>query len=394
MSTELGSGLESERAEQAGHPGRDRAVLYVVLITLALLGVLEGAARVVEQWTPPLDVDLGLGFDPDTRVFVPSPDDPAVLTTHPAKRQAFREQRFRAAKEEGEFRAFALGGSSVNYLGDGLLGLDGRLGAAFSGRYDRVEIINVGGLTYGSQRIVPIAAEVLKYEPDLILLYSGHNEFEELEQMEFVDLEGLPWQRRLSHLALFRLIRDRKARWTMRQLEREHNQAVMAHSDVDYLKVWQHTFSPGEVEERMRSFRRNLVMIAQMCKARSVPLIVGTVPSNLLKPSLTAESAPGFEPARALYAEGRYAEGLAATRRFLRSVPRHQASDAENEIIRAVAEEYGLTLADVETAICAAEPHGVPGETLFSDECHLNLEGNLILIDVFERAIQRRYGLE
>ncbi len=393
MGTEQQSGMEAAAAECARHPGRARSIVCIGLITLALLIVLEGAARIAERWAAPLDVDLGLGFDPDTRLFIPSPEAPDILVTHPAKRQAFREQKFRVAKEEGTFRAFALGGSSVNYLGEGLLGLDARLQGAFAGRYNRVEIINAGGLTYGSQRIVPIVAEVLKYAPDLILLYSGHNEFEELEQMEYVDLDGLPWQRRLSHLALFRLIRDRKARWTMRRLEREHNQAIMAHSDVDYLKVWQHTFTEGEVEERMRSYRRNLVMIARMCEARAVPLIIGTVPSNLLKPSLTPESASGFEPAKALYAEGRYAEGMAATRLFLRSVPRHQASDTENEIIRAVAKEYGLTLADVETAVCAAEPHGVPGETLFSDECHLTLEGNIILIDVFEQAIRRYYGL-
>jgi hypothetical protein len=364
------------------------------LITLALLALLEGAARIAERWDPPLDVDLGLGFDADTHVFMPSPEDPSVMVTHPAKRQAFREQHFRAAKDEGTLRIFALGGSSVNYLGAGLLGLDARLHSALANRFSRVEIINAGGLTYGSQRIVPIVAEVLKYAPDLILLYSGHNEFEELEQMEFVNLEGLPWQRRLSYLALFRFVRDRKAAWTLWQIEREHNRAIMANSDVDYLKVWHHTFTSGEVKERMRSYRRNLILIARMCEARGVPLIIGTVPSNLLHPSLTPECVKGFEPAKELYAQGRFEEGMAATRKFLRSVPRHQSSDAENEIIRAVAREYGLELADVEAAVCAAEPHGVPGETLFNDECHLNTEGNFILVGVFEKAVRRYYGID
>jgi len=71
----------------------------------------------------------------------------------------------------------------------------------------------------------------------------------------------------------------------------------------------------------------------------------------------------------------------------LRESTRHQASDAENEIIVRLAERHGLPLADVEGAIMAAEPNGVPGETLFSDRCHVTEEGKVILMDTYEPLI-------
>lgn len=365
--------------------------VFIALVTMGLLAAIECAARIVEIWFPPRAADLGIGFDTNTRLFVPSPDNPSVLATQPAKCQSFHDQRFDLAKPEGTLRVFALGGSSVNYLQYGLLGLDVRLEKALGQRYRRVEIINAGGLSYGSQRLVPIASEVLKYDPDLILLYCGHNEFEELEQLEFAGLGGLAWQQRLSHLAIFRLIRDRKAAWAIGQLQREHNAAILAHPDIDYIKVWHHTFTPEEVSERMRSYRRNLTLIARMCHERNVPLIIGTVPSNLISPSVPPEHAAKLQPAKDLYAQGKYKEGAALMRQVLRTVPRHQASDAENDIIRGVAREQKLDLADVESAVIAAEPNGVPGETLFKDECHLNDKGNRILIDAYEQRILPHY---
>ncbi|HRZ16716.1 MAG TPA: SGNH/GDSL hydrolase family protein, partial [Candidatus Hydrogenedentes bacterium] len=72
--------------------------------------------------------------------------------------------------------------------------------------------------------------------------------------------------------------------------------------------------------------------------------------------------------------------------------PRHQSSDLENAILRELAAENGVPLADVEAAVIAAEPHGVPGETLFNDHCHLNPAGNALLVRVYEKEILRALG--
>ena len=49
-------------------------------------------------------------------------------------------------------------------------------------------MVNCGGISYASYRLVPILEEVLGYEPDLIILYTGHNEF--LEDRTFDHIAG------------------------------------------------------------------------------------------------------------------------------------------------------------------------------------------------------------
>ena len=39
------------------------------------------------------------------------------------------------------------------------------------------EVVNCGGVSYASYRLVPILRELLAYEPDLFIICTGHNEF-------------------------------------------------------------------------------------------------------------------------------------------------------------------------------------------------------------------------
>ena len=138
----------------------------------------------------------------------------------------------------------------------------------------------------------------------------------------------------------------------------------------------------------MDAYRNNLAAIITTCRNKGVPIIIGTVPSNLVKPNLPGEVGMRYEEVLRLFEAGRYEEGAALGREILmNATPRHQSSDVENGIIRKLAEEFHVPLADVESAIIQAEPHNVPGETLFSDHCHLNVEGNAILRTVYQKEI-------
>ena len=372
--------------------GWKKTLVYSLIPVALLLAFLEAAARVIEIWIPPRQVDLGQGFDPASRLFVPSPGDADTMTTNLAKETSFKKQAFARRKPERTLRAFALGGSSVNYLDWEFPQLAERLRKELADKFDCVEIVNCGGLSYGSHRLVPIAAEVVEYEPDLILIYSAHNEFEELEQLQLSDLKTLPLQRLLSKSALCRFPRDRIAAYRIGRLEKEHNKRILANAIPDAGRTWNHAFTDEEIARRMHTFRNNLAVIIQMCIDRGVAVVIGTVPSNLVKPNLPGKDGARYEEAAALFAKGDYARGLALGRRILNdATPRHQSSDNENDIIRSLARQYGVRLADVATAVAAAEPHQVPGETLFSDHCHLNPEGNKILAATYEAEIVRLF---
>ncbi len=373
----------SETTEQPRF-GWKKTLVYSLLPLLLLAVALEGGARLWELLAPPLPVDYGWGFNPESRLFAPSEDDPEVYITNPPKEVSFHKQSFRVPKPPDRFRIFFLGGSNVNYLMGDLGWSATRL--AFKLDRKRVfEFIDAGGLAYGSHRLTAITAEIMDYQPDLILIYSGHNEFEELEQLQLAQLGGLPLQRILYQSAFLRFARDRLALRQVSRIERERNAEILGEPEVDHLAGGRHQYSPEEIEQRMEEYRNNLTIILSLCKGNAVPVILGTVPSNLYTPYFfNREDEVRLQE---IYERGAYEEGMALAREMLLTRGRHQASDAENAILRSLAKEFNVPLADVEAAIIAAEPHGVPGETLFSDLCHVNGNGKAILLQVFEEKI-------
>jgi hypothetical protein len=355
-----------------------RRLVFSLLPLLALVITGELGARVRELWCPPLAVDSGWGFTPGSRVFIQRGD--GSFTTHPRKLASFRKQSFAMPKPAGTVRLAMIGGSNVASLDLDTYGA--RLGPMLDGR--QPELLNLGGLAYGSERLVQVTREVLDYDLDLLLIYSGHNELEEQHTKRQVRLSAVPLDRLLSHSALFRSLRDiilrrRIEAWVTTERARlQHPPDTRASRDTP--------LEPEERAARMVEFRANLERILDLARDAGVPVVIGSVSSNHWNPGLD-EPKEGLSRLRSLYQHRRYKEGLELADALLRTEPRHQASSEENDIIRDVAARHQLPLADVEAAIAAAEPHGVPGETLFLDHCHLKAEGMAILLATYEPLI-------
>ncbi len=371
---------------------RRREILFAVIAVTASLSTLELAARLAEIPFPTRAVDYGLGFDPGSRLFTVSPLDTSLRVTNPAKVTTFCRQTFRAAKPPRTLRLAAVGGSSVFHLQPEFATLAERLGQELADRYDRVEILNGGGRAYGTHRLVAVLAELLEYDVDAVLLYSGHNEFEEVEQLQLADADGADLQRLLARSALVRRLRDWILQVRVGVLRWEHNRRILAGLEpttvAAHARAWRYDFTLADVAERMESYRRNLTLMLDLCRRAGVLSVIGTVPSNLIKPYLPEAAWREYQQVARLYRSGRMAEGADLGRKILRETPgRHQSSDLENEIIRSLAAAHGIPLADVERAVVAREPHGVPGETLFRDHCHLNDAGNRIWRETLEQIL-------
>lgn len=377
-----------------GPPGRlplCRRLAFAAAAVLLGLALLEGVARLVEVWNPPRVVDLGLGFDDASRLFETPPGLPGRRTTARAKIGPFRPQAFDAEKPVGTLRVVALGGSSVNFADKELRVLEARLAREFAADWRDAELINCGGMGYGSHRIQLVAMEMLGYDPDVVLLYEAHNEFEEIDQLRFASLETLTVQRALSKSAFVRVIGDLAIAREEERLRREHEeQRALLHvpPEAGMPLAWDRAFTRDEIDARMRAFRDRHAVILEACRTRGVGVVLCTVPSNLVNPAFAGDGWKAYEPVKELLRQGRHADAVALGRRLLRaSGTRHQSSDLENAILRDLAAEYRVPLADVEAAVCAAEPHGVPGETLFTDHCHLSEKGNAILRETVEKAM-------
>jgi len=50
----------------------------------------------------------------------------------------------------------------------------------------RWDVINAGGISYASYRVARLMEELIEYEPDLFVIYCGHNEFLERRTYESI----------------------------------------------------------------------------------------------------------------------------------------------------------------------------------------------------------------
>ncbi|MDP8299066.1 MAG: SGNH/GDSL hydrolase family protein, partial [Candidatus Tantalella remota] len=310
--------------------------------------------------------------------------------TNPKKLICFEDQKFTEIKSLGSLRIVALGGSSVQFLGLGehfdILERD--LLEEFKGKYKRVEIINAGGASYGTGRLVLVLKEMLQYDPDMVLLYAGHNEFEELAQLKLVKVGYVRFMDFMSNFAIYRFFRDRLTDVWISILENEHNKRLLSMYDPVIQPAWHHNFTEEEDLDRMEAYENNLSLIINICQKNGISLVIGTVSSNLVMPFLPEKERKEYYVVYGLIKKKEYKEALKTAREILKATPgRHQSSDLENEIIRKLSKKHNILLADVEQKIMDNEPHGIPGEKLFADHCHLNKKGNVLLIETYKDSI-------
>lgn len=115
------------------------------------------------------------------------------MVTAPNKLSLFNAQRFSRDKPPGVKRVFALGGSTTyGHPYDDRVSFPAWLREllADADQQQTWEVINCGGISYASYREAVLMEELLAYEPDVFILYSGPNEF--LEARTYPGLADTP----------------------------------------------------------------------------------------------------------------------------------------------------------------------------------------------------------
>jgi Flp pilus assembly protein TadD len=194
------------------------AVGLGVGLAVGLLGTVEGVLRLTGAGGSHLYDDPFVGFAPGSALFAEHrlPDGRRVFTTRPEKLAFFNEQTFPAEKPPGGYRVFSVGGSTTygSPYDDGVSfsrWLERYLRAADPSRH--WEVVNAGAQSYASYRVVLLMRELVRYEPDLFIVYSGHNEF--LEERTYSDIiDRDPRLRRLEmRLSRLRLAAVARRAW-------------------------------------------------------------------------------------------------------------------------------------------------------------------------------------
>jgi len=178
---------DSQQASQRRRLGFRLAAVAVGLIPFVLL---EAGLRLSGIAAPDRDDDLLVGYSQIEPLFELDESD-SVYRTRRSRELFFGTQQFAARKPENGFRIFSLGGSTVRgrpYETDSAFAKWLEIELAASDPTRTYESVNCGGLSYASYRLRVLLDEVLQYEPDLIILATGHNEF--LEDRTYATLKN------------------------------------------------------------------------------------------------------------------------------------------------------------------------------------------------------------
>ena len=180
--------------------------ILTLLLAMMPWGVAELTLQMLEQ-QPRSDLeDPFIGFDSEQPLF--QLEEQGQLYRTAENRQVyFRPQEFGVDKEPNEIRIFVIGGSTVQgrpYEVETAFSTWLQISLSTAEPSKKWTVVNCGGVSYASYRLVPIVDEVLKYDPDLVVICTGNNEF--LEHRTYEDYLSQPlWQRKLSGLSLIHI---------------------------------------------------------------------------------------------------------------------------------------------------------------------------------------------
>jgi Tfp pilus assembly protein PilF len=399
------------------------------LLGLSLLLLIELALRLAGFGGPGDRPDPFFGFSPAEPLFVTDrdPADGAVLRTRDDRIGPFNRVSFPVPKPAAEVRLFCLGGSSTfgfPFAAENSFCRDLELALQAVRPERRIRVLNCGGMSYGSRRVLNVMREVAAYQPDGFVIYMGHNEY--VERRFFAPfLEEPRWQRRLRgalhrvrlYVALRRLLAPALA---------DDEPGVDDLFGVGPIRDDSRRVRRSEAEDRLveETFRFVLDEMVALARGAGAPLFLIRPAANLrdwapeasdFDPTLTPDArqrrdealaragrlhergmeAPALEavddalsidssPAAAHYLRGRILLALGRQHDAGRAL--RQARDRDAVPIRIIGalsaaigeawEHAGVAPLDAEAALGAASPHRIVGHEMILDYCHPTREGH------------------
>lgn len=426
-----------------------RKILFALLTTAVFFVLVEAVLRLAGVASLLLTEDPFVGFAGNLPLFVPQtgPDGTEVMRTADNKQAAFNLQVFPRRKTTGTYRIFSLGGSAT-------YGHPYTDPASFSGWLRellpvadpsrRWEVVNAGGISYASYRVTLLMQELARYEPDMFIIYSGHNEF--LERRTYGDLmERSPVVTALvsllSRTSTYSALKRGYDRVAGRSGGARKDGRNLLPAEVD--EILNHSVGPSAYtrddhlrDQIIEHYRVNLTRMVDIARAAGAVPVMVTPASNLKDCSpfksehlvgLSDEDIRRFDDlyrqAADQQKQGRDAEALALLAQAAKIDDRYaglcflkggllykvgqyeqarrafeQARDEDIcplrattkmiQVVRQVAADRKVPLLDFVDTMDRLSEHGIPGEPYFLDHVHLTIEGYrllaLELIDLFK----------
>src|SRR5262245_18175053 len=268
-----------------GLPWRRRA-LFALLTLVLFAAALEAALRVAVPDARGGRLSVSRGFSPDAAYIVPDPARPGWFHTQMNGAEAPEV----AVPPKGRaLRVIMVGGSNVAGFQAGPLQQSLCRQLPDPG----FEVVNLGRSGYGSERELILLKQALVLQPDIVLIYCGHNEFVE---------GGFAWE--LSQAWRPSLVRVADGLLGLRtvnaaiDLLRGHDDAApLPEARRPRRKVFD-DMTPERAAVFTDVYRDNLAAMVDACRAAGARVLLATVVSNLFDPPYVSNPPGDWDEAR------------------------------------------------------------------------------------------------
>jgi tetratricopeptide (TPR) repeat protein len=423
------------------HISRKRIFLFrtiAISSPLVILILLELLLRIF-QYGNNLDLFIEDRGNPDYYVFNPAASK--KYFTNQSIATTGNSELFKKEKDEKTVRIFILGESTTigyPYFHNGSFHrwLQYRLLKSFPDR--KFEVINCSLTAVNTYTVLGFAKEVVNYQPDAVLIYTGHNEYYGVMGVGSTDnIGGNPHIIKLMlFLRQFRVVqlmtnlysrlsnavkRDDKFKGATRMELMVQDQKIPFGSDL--------------YKRGIAQFTKNLDLILEIFNSRQIPVFLGNLVSNEkdLKPFVSIEPDssvfPGFRKTFLSGMQAFHDGDLIAASQFLNASNkiyplsahcnftlgsiaykqekfdsakiffqvardldglRFRAPGELNEVIRQLAMKYqNVHVVDIRSVFEEHSINHIIGDELILEHVHPNLEGYALMSDAYYEAMKK-----
>ena len=384
-------------------PSRKRTVWFKavsLLLSLLLLVLLEAGLRIFHYG---YDTNLFMEYPRDQRYLVLNPNASRKYFTDPAMAPTGNSEPFKKIKDANTCRIFVLGESTTigyPYFHNGSFHrwLQYRLTRTFPGR--SFEIINLSVTAVNSYTVLGFAKQLADYQPDAVLIYSGHNEYYgTLGVASASKLSGnrtmIQFMLALRDLRLTQLLTNgyRKLAGLIRGTGNYSGvtlmQLMVADSHIPY--------GSAVYQRGLDQFEVNMDETLKLFSDRHIPVYISNLVSNEkdMKPFVSVEpknnAATQYSQGRQAYERGDTGQARAC---FTKAIDldglRFRAPAGMNNIIARLCRKYpDAHLVDAHAAFGAWSAGHLIGNELLLEHVHPNFTGYALLSDAFYRELKQ-----
>ncbi len=333
---------------------------------------------------------------------------------------------FLKTKTDSTFRIFVQGASTVvgfpYYRGGSFPRmLKHRLSHTFSNK--NIEVINTGLTAVNSFTLEDFTEDIIKLQPDLVIIYAGHNEYYgALGAGSSISFSSHPALIRfylsMKEFRFFQLIEN-----TFYKFSKTANQKPSTRETTLMEVLAKNQLIPYDSEvydAGIKQFQGNMAHVLKSYSKNNIPVLLSTVVSNekdlppfisdsldeikfqhLLNNKLGEAQILAQKNAKAAYllAKNYLIKDQDSAKKYFRLAKeldylRFRAPEAINEQIIELSEKYGATLVDMKAVFEQQSPNQIVGDELMTEHVHPNIFGQFLMADAFYEAIKEMHILK